>query len=191
FIMAPNAARPSGRFCALGNHALKTPNRHIRDPVLLSFARKINPELPDNALLCMDCYLSLIKIFRLKVSNKRKHDEFKKKQQSSVSDVTTSQSTGSSSQQAAPAANSQSSTDSDQPTTSAAAAAKRKRREDENRSAPASTTTDSDDDANSNLSLNAVNGTRCPQYQPIPKRRQIVQIQKEVLDGYLQGITGG
>ncbi|XP_041564057.1 uncharacterized protein LOC108135488 [Drosophila elegans] len=94
----------------------------------------------------------------------------------------------------------------DRPTTSAAAAKKRQRQAENIHKAPSpkrsrpvlvspNTDTDtsiSDDyDANSNLSLNAVNGTRLPHIQPIPKRRQVVHPNKKAMDIYLAGTTGG
>ncbi|EDW40456.1 GL24882 [Drosophila persimilis] len=86
--------------------------------------------------------------------------------------------------------------DDNMPTTSAAAAGKRKRSHPMPEAQPVAQAShrysvSDDDDANSDLSLNAVNGTRLPHIQPIPKRRQVVHLNKTAMDIYLAGTTGG
>ncbi|KAH8339136.1 hypothetical protein KR074_005272 [Drosophila pseudoananassae] len=228
--MAPNSqeetpAKGKQVYCGLGNHKLQTPNKALRNRVLLSFARKINPEIREGTLLCLKCYIGLEKIFHNKLRSKRQHEMKKNATGSTISDVSNSQSIqlssseGSSttavrataqqvithsSEGSAAAVRSpspESSRSSDRPTTSAAAAARRKRKSDEQgtpqfsnlakRTRPLPDPNDSDDDPNSNLSLNAVNGTRLPHIQPIPKRRQTVILNKAAMDIYLAGTTGG
>ncbi|KAH8252177.1 uncharacterized protein [Drosophila bipectinata] len=226
--MAPNSqdetpAKGKQVYCGLGNHKLQTPNKALRNRVLLSFARKINPEIREGTLLCLKCYIGLEKIFHNKLRSKRQHEMKKNATGSSISDVSNSQSIQTSSSEgssttavraiaqqvinqssessAAPVRSPESSQSSDRPTTSAAAAARRKRKSDERgepqfsnlakRTRPLPDPTDSDDDPNSNLSLNAVNGTRLPHIQPIPKRRQTVILNKAAMDIYLAGTTGG
>ncbi|EDV39945.2 uncharacterized protein Dana_GF10272 [Drosophila ananassae] len=240
-IMPPNSqeetpAKGKQVYCGLGNHKLQTPNKALRNRVLLSFAKKINPEIREGTLLCLKCYIGLEKIFHNKLRSKRQHEVKKNATGSSISDVSNSQSiqtsssegsstaavraiaqqviTGSSESSvvAVPSPSPESSRSSDRPTTSAAAAARRKRKSDEQaaaarrkrksdeqaaagntskRSRPPPDPTDSDDDPNSNLSLNAVNGTRLPHIQPIPKRRPTIILNKAVMDIYLAGTTGG
>ncbi|KAH8373339.1 hypothetical protein KR009_001121 [Drosophila setifemur] len=207
---------PTGRrqYCGLGNHYLKTPNRALTDRNMLYFARKINPEVREGTLLCLECFQMLQKIFRLKVGNARKL----KKQAESISDASSSQqlyalasssdpssATSTVTPRRNPTPTGGTASNDNRPATSAAAAAKRKRASKQNdsderapkRTAPPSTSPDSsqpvsdDDDPNSNLSLNAVNGTRLPHIQPIPRRRQTVHLNKQAMDIYLAGTTGG
>ncbi|XP_037951853.1 uncharacterized protein LOC119682474 [Teleopsis dalmanni] len=69
--------------------------------------------------------------------------------------------------------------DDEEPTTSSAAAVRVQMR---------SVEEDTDD---SSLSLNALNGTRRPDYQPIPRRREIQHRDPNIQNIYLSGITGG
>ncbi|KAH8373367.1 hypothetical protein KR009_004549 [Drosophila setifemur] len=80
---------PTGRrqFCGLGKHHLKTPNRALPDRNLVYFAQKINPEVREGTLVCLECFQMLKKIFRIKVGNARRL----KKQAESISDASSSQ----------------------------------------------------------------------------------------------------
>ncbi|XP_030372058.1 uncharacterized protein LOC115622295 [Scaptodrosophila lebanonensis] len=208
-------------YCGMGNHTLQEPSTKIASIGMLAFAKRWNPELTHSTLICISCYEFLEKIFRYKQkrirqrigqTNRGEHDT------NSLTDVSSSAlSTTSSSSRGRSASSrgagssprvggssprvgglsSRGDTPSSQrsgPTTSAAAAAKRKRTQ-VTHSDSSQPTDDpqpnNDDDDDNMLSLNAVNGTRLPHIQPIPKRRQFVHLNKEAMDIYLAGTTGG
>nr|CAF28465.1 ms(3)K81 protein [Drosophila santomea] len=175
--MSESPPHEEHRLCGLGNHTLRSPYRIIRNPHLLKFGRLINSELRSQPL-CLTCYTQLIRLYRLKNNNAKRHLENRQAARALLSRSSSRTTHGS--------AASVSSEDHG-PTTSAAAAAA-------HRVAPSSsddTLFSDDDDPSSNLSLNAVNGTRLPNVQPIPKRRQFVHLNKEAMDIYLAGTTGG
>ncbi|XP_017121521.1 uncharacterized protein LOC108142286 [Drosophila elegans] len=186
--MADETPHVERRWCGLGSHKLRTPYRVLRNPHLLKFGQRINSELRSQPL-CLSCYRALEKLYNLKNNNAKMHAERRKRAATANSSTLTStETTGSSSTVNAavvPPSPERSSSQDQGPTTSAAAAAKRARTE------STATSFDDDDDPNSNLSLNAVNGTRLPHIQPIPRRRQFVHLNKNAMDIYLAGTTGG
>ncbi|KAH8266135.1 hypothetical protein KR038_006500 [Drosophila bunnanda] len=202
--------------CAIAPHLLKTPNRSINDPNLLRFAQRVNPDMRLGCTLCLDCYNNLMKLYRMKMTNARKHREKRQGSSSSISDVSSSQRMETISDPSivnlpqtggrvvlrrvpnvtvsSPSSLDSTATSDDRPSTNAAPAAKKKKTSAGSPRAPTARATSyisDDDDANSNLSLNAVNGTRLPHIQPIPKRRQFVHLNKTAMDIYLAGTTGG
>ncbi|KAI8033087.1 uncharacterized protein LOC128265987 [Drosophila gunungcola] len=195
--MADETPHVERRWCGLGNHKLRTPYRVLRNPHLLKFGQRINSELRSQPL-CLSCYRALERLYNLKNNNAKMHAERRRRAAAANSSTLTSTETkGSSSTVNAanvPPSSGRSSSQDGGPTTSAAAAAKRARTQLEAPVASESTETpfdDDDDDPNSNLSLNAVNGTRLPHIQPIPRRRQFVHLNKKAMDIYLAGTTGG
>ncbi|XP_033158281.1 uncharacterized protein LOC117139779 [Drosophila mauritiana] len=220
-------SRVERRFCALGSHTLRKPYRQLNNKYLVRFACLLNSEIRVGNLICCKCYTDLVRLYRKKNDNAKRH-KMARETAASITDVSGSQSsshqrsTSSASSLRELQASSQSSEfgasysegivtaddalcsqrslshDSDNvPTTSAAAIQKRQLARANVMGKPsqrvsfAQTTSDSDDyDPNSNLSLNAVNGTRLPHIQPIPKRRPTV-LDKPSMDIYLMGTTGG
>nr|CAG33741.1 K81 protein [Drosophila orena] len=172
------------RLCGLGNHTLRSPYRIVRNPHLLKFGQLINSELRSQPL-CLTCYTQLIRLYRLKNDNAKRHLA-NRQAASSLLSRNSSETTN----HAASVSTTQSS-ENQGPTTSAAAAAQRARSQLVASSSSEDTLFSDDYDPNSNLSLNAVNGTRLPNIQPIPKRRQFVHLNKEAMDIYLAGTTGG
>ncbi|XP_023171924.2 uncharacterized protein LOC111600161 [Drosophila hydei] len=189
----PNETSPTSRkrYCGLGNHVLRPPHKTITNEKLLSFAKHINPELRRTTLICGSCLETLLKIYRVKVQHAvqlRKDKNNNSGKTSSISDVSTSQQqTESSTAVSAYSSTSVSpttiSTSNEETSSNTSTNTKRKRVQH-----PPS---NSDDDDEPMLSLNAVNGTRLPNIQPVPKRRQFVHLNKEVMDIYLSGTTGG
>jgi len=200
------------RMCGLGNHRLRTPFRIIKNPHLIKFGQHINSELRSQPL-CLSCYRDLIRLYNFKNSNAKRHLE-ERKQEASISTLTSSQTSQTSEATFGPPNEESTSTpteeegptprisdeeepsptissDDEGPTTSAAAAAKRAKRQLITASSSGDSSFSDVDDPNSNLSLNAVNGSRLPHIQPIPKRRTFIHMNKEAMDSYLDGITGG
>ncbi|XP_022213792.2 uncharacterized protein LOC111068559 [Drosophila obscura] len=213
---SPDRSSPLGRrYCGMGNHMLRAPYTRVTDRKVLHFAQQINSELRPDMPLCQVCYDKLEEIYKYKAYNARQHQ--KRKQAESVSDVSSSQRQANSSDNSSTTSTSvprrlatataairrptpvpvlTTLSEDNMPTTSAAAAEKRKRSnpppatQHVTQSSQSSYVSD-DDDPNSNLSLNAVNGTRLPHIQPIPRRRPTVHLNKEAMDIYLAGTTGG
>ncbi|XP_034473614.1 uncharacterized protein LOC117781015 [Drosophila innubila] len=178
----PKAATPSSghRYCGLGKHHLREPHKTVKHESMLRFARKINPELRKSTLICGACFNSLKTIHQVKLKRAIKLQKAVV-QANSVSDVSSSQPQSQSlSIISAPSTTSSSSTSlTTVNEVTSTSTAKRKRTE------------SPDDDDDYMLSLNAVNGTRLPHIQPIPKRRPTVHLNKTAMDIYLAGTTGG
>lgn len=186
------------RYCGLGDHFLNPPYKTIQDEKMRNFAKKLNPELRSTTLICGVCYETLRQIFRVKLRNAVEHKKRKLAlgNTNSVSDISSSQQPSSqSSSRNLPAYAASSIVSSTSTTTSSedstSSSAKRRRVEPDSAQAPHSTNTDDADDDEPLLSLNAVNGTRLPNVQPIPRRRQFVTLNKTAMDIYLAGTTGG
>ncbi|EDV98748.1 uncharacterized protein LOC6566407 [Drosophila grimshawi] len=185
------------RYCGLGNHHLRPPLKTISDERILRFARHINNEIRRATPVCGSCYDTLVSIYHIKVSHAIDLQKGKRRaaaaNTNSISDVSNSQqlpTTSAPLHSSSSSVSAYSTTDttdsSNLPSTSTA---KRKRHEPQPTN-PVQQSTSSDDDEQL-LSLNAVNGTRLPNVQPIPKRRQFVSLNKDVMDIYLNGTTGG
>lgn len=182
------------RYCGLGDHFLRPPHKTISDEKMRAFANKLNPELRSTTLICGICYETLRQIYYSKLRNAIKHAKRKRAlgNTTSVSDVSSSQQSSTESSSKSLSAHAVSTTSSTSTTTqdSTSSSAKRRRVEPEPTQEPHSTTSEIDDDEPL-LSLNAVNGTRLPNIQPIPRRRQFVTLNKTAMDIYLAGTTGG
>ncbi|XP_030372489.1 uncharacterized protein LOC115622622 [Scaptodrosophila lebanonensis] len=183
---SPQGQRARPRlYCGMGNHTLQEPSKRIASMGMLAFAKRWNPELMHSTLICLSCYELLEKIYRFKQNRIRERIRQMNRDERNTNSLTDVSATSSSSSGASLSQESG-------PTT---AAAKRKRTESTHSDSSQPTNdpqpNNDDDDDDSMLSLNAVNGTRLPHIQPIPKRRQFVHLNKEAMDIYLAGTTGG
>ncbi|KAH8274088.1 hypothetical protein KR044_010338 [Drosophila immigrans] len=180
----PSQVKP---YCGLGSHHLRQPHKTIDDPKLMHFAKYMNPDLRSTTLLCGKCFITLKDIYKVKLTHAIRLQKGKRHlegQANSISDVSSSQQESQTSAVSAPSTTSLSSPENVTPKqTSQTSVAKRRRGESQ---APRP-----DDDDESMLSLNAVNGTRLPHIQPIPKRRPVQHLSKTSMDIYLAGTTGG
>ncbi|KAH8377186.1 hypothetical protein KR093_003898 [Drosophila rubida] len=184
----PSHVRP---YCGLGSHYLREPHMTIDDPQMVNFAKYLNPDLRRTTLICGSCFETLLMIYKVKMRHATKLRKGKKRieaQTNSISDVSSSQHQSQNSAVSPPSTPSQSSQEFNRMQTSQAA--KRRREESQPEKTP-SGGRGIDDDDDSMLSLNAVNGTRLPHIQPIPKRRQVEHLNKTSMDIYLAGTTGG
>ncbi|XP_033166334.1 uncharacterized protein LOC117144976 [Drosophila mauritiana] len=174
------------RLCGLGNHTLRSPYRVIRNPHLLKFGQMINSELRSQPL-CLSCYTQLVRLYRLKNNNAKRHLANRQ----AASAILSRSSSENTHESAASVSTTESSEEQGSTTSAAPAAAAHGARSQLVESNSSDDTLFSDDDPSSNLSLNAVNGTRLPNVQPIPKRRQFVHLNHEAMAIYLAGTTGG
>ncbi|KAH8262324.1 hypothetical protein KR038_004689, partial [Drosophila bunnanda] len=195
--------------CAIAPHRLKHPNRILNNPHLFKLALLINSEIRIGAPMCTDCYESLKKLYLMKMTNARKHRKRREASKNSISETSDivmepsaniiCEAIGSQEMSLAePPSNLSIVTPpqtSRMPTITVSSPSQGSSNSKDDRAisnTAANTSYDSDDDGpNSNLSLNAVNGTRLPHIQPIPKRRQFYTGNKKAMDIYLAGTTGG
>ncbi|XP_037950769.1 uncharacterized protein LOC119681598 [Teleopsis dalmanni] len=150
----------------------------------ITFIKKRFKEFRQACLICEICYKTVKQAFRIKLNNAI---EMKKKSEYGVSSVTEDSEATNASKQSTEintevlGISNVSASSDDRPMTSAAAAARILKKQ----------MRPIEEEANDNLSLNAVNGTRRPDYQPIPRRREVQHRDPRVMDMYLADITGG
>ncbi|KAI8033459.1 uncharacterized protein LOC128265561 [Drosophila gunungcola] len=185
------------RFCGISiNHKLRSPHTKITNPYLFKFAKKINPGILEDSPICLSCYKNLVNLYNTKNNNAKKHQE--RRIAESVTDASGSQSSQGTTTffarlQTTNNNNKSSADGSLNAIRSAPLPTENRNSSVRNAAVPQSTSQyiNDDDDPNSNLSMNAINGTRLPHIQPIPRRRPTTILNKESMDIYLQGTTGG
>ncbi|CAD7011808.1 uncharacterized protein LOC101461847 [Ceratitis capitata] len=200
------------------NHKLTEPSTIIKNPKLIEFIRHRRKDFRGEEPVCEKCAQEIKKLYmeKMRRAGIAKQQKRSLELSSSITDIdetvtnrklrvlhagkksttttTTATTAGLSQEQFT---TSQSTLD-EGPSTSAAAASKLKRKLQKDKRRTRHIVADNDADVDTNddddefvPSPNALNGTRLPNIQPIPKRRKFVHANPDVLNIYMAGLTGG
>lgn len=178
--------------CPIGNHLLRGPGVYITNPRHIRFINKVFPDFLPSEKVCVKCKEEIQKAYEYKMkraiafrslnsqissTSTNESSELDKRNNQSNSNPTNVQKL-----QLVTLTSSTTTTDDDgQPSTSAQAAAKRKRKEERLRG----------DQLPNLLAINVKRGARLPHIQPVPRRRQFVHANPDIMDIYIKGMTGG
>lgn len=178
-----------GMRCPFGNHTVKGEGVLIKDPKIVRFLQRLDPSFRPQQRVCASCKAQVVAIYR----EKYKRAVEKKRRMLSIRTSDLISSTSSSTTfDVGQLANTESSMSSDnRPCTSAEAKARREAKERQKRRSSQRHCSDSEEwQEAQNSHRKRMQNVRLPEVQPISPT-QIVQLNRDVLEWYVQGITGG